>query len=73
MSENFNAVLWMQEVMQILVHSEADIEKTNYRSHGQTLSTQSRSLVYRPKIPMKERKYRCHEGCREATKYVLKH
>ncbi|XP_034234897.1 alanine--tRNA ligase, mitochondrial-like isoform X2 [Thrips palmi] len=69
-SENFNAMLWMQEVLPILVQSEGDVVKTNFSSEGLTLSIQSRAFVYKSKIPLKERKHRCYEGCKAASKFV---
>lgn len=62
----------MQEVVPILVHSEGDIDKTQFRSDKQTLSVQSRSFEYKSKVPFRERKHRCQEGARQAIKFISK-
>ena len=71
-SEDFNAVVWMNEVMSHLVKSDQDAVISHYKHEGQTIAVQTRSIVYKSRISSSTRKERLWKAQEAAEQFAVR-
>lgn len=69
-SETFNAVAWMNDVMSHLIKSDQDAVVSHYKHEGQTLAVQTRSIVYKYRVNSTTRKERCLKAQEAAEQFA---